>query len=517
MTAVIAQDTTLEELVRELERRERQDPLAESYTPTDNQIVIHRSRASVTIAQGANRAGKSTCLVAECLYYCLHRPVYAELPRGPVTVWYVMPSLGMFQRVIYPILTKLLPWGVVQSFPTKPYPVITFTNGSTLHFLSADMRQRRLQGASVHLIVMDETPDEPAFDELQARVMDTRGRVLLGFLPDQASGWVDTRLVIPYQIGDRKDITYIEMPIADELTGEPLVPWFTKEDIENFKLKWPDPAVQAARIYGRRVRQAGLVFKSHEKGVHHVSEFPIPSNWKRWLVCDPQYYRFGVLWFVADELGNYFATDELFSQSDTLRNRTLRMGAITDERGEVSPDNPLPVYVDSANQQDIAELNWHFNELKLPLAALTLPFKKVKNIKYEDSMVLRVYSLLEPSEERLYPEYTHDFDYDVYGAPRLFFFDSLYSTWVLDGAAQYTSRLFWELGKYAWGKDGKPNPKTADGADMCDCLMYGCNIVARAEPLSQVDPRLKQLSLQDQLMWKRIHAHDARISLARVM
>ena len=199
-------DITLEELVAELSRRERQDPLAEVYDPTDNQLRVHRSRTQVTIAQGANRAGKTTSLVAEALYYCLHRPVHAELPDAPVTVWYVMPSLGMFQRVIYPILTQFLPWGVVQSFPTKPAPVITFTNGSTLHFLSGDMRQRRLQGAKVNLVIMDETPDEGAYDELQARTMDTRGRILLGFLPDQASGWVDTRLVIPAQIGDLKTL-----------------------------------------------------------------------------------------------------------------------------------------------------------------------------------------------------------------------------------------------------------------------------------------------------------------------
>ena len=515
MAVAVAANISLEELVQELDRRERRDPLAEVYTPTARQLEIHRSRAPVTIAQGANRAGKSTCLVAEALLYCLHRPAYAELPEAPVTVWYVMPSLGMFIRVIYPILTKLLPWGVVQSFPTKPSPIITFTNGSQLHFLSADMRQRRLQGASVHLVIMDETPDEMSFNELQARTMDTRGRVLLGFLPDQSSGWVDSRLVIPFQTGDRKDVFYVEMPIADEVTDEPLVPWFTKKDIEDFKRKWPDPAIQAARIYGRRVREAGLIFKSHSAGVHHVPEFQIPSNWTRWLVCDPQYYRFGVLWLTADEQGNYFVSDELFSQEATLRDRATRMAAITKGRGEVPLDNPLPVYVDSANPQDIAELNWHFNELDIPLAALSLPFKKVVDTKHEDSMILRVYSLLEPDEERIYPKCTHDFDYDIHGAPRLFFFDSLYSTWVLDGVVQHGSRLFWELMKYSWGKNGKPEKKTADGADLCDALMYGCNIVARAAPPPQVDSRLDKLSAQDRLLWSKILRHDSRSALAR--
>ena len=507
-----ADKISLDELVQELQRRERSDPLAEVYEPTARQIEVHKCRTQVCVISGANRSGKTYSMVADALYFCLHRPVYAELPSSPVTVWYIMPSLGMFERAIYPILTRLLPIGVVQSFPVRPQPIMTFTNGSKLYFLSSDMKKRRLAAAAVDQIYMDETPDEAAYDELQARTMSTRGRIILGFLPEQTSEWVETRLEIPWRAGDRRDISCITIPIADEDTGESLVPWFTKKDIDDFKRKWPDPAVQAARIYGRRVKQAGMVFKTYEPIVHHVPPFDIPRNWLRWLVCDPQYARFACLWFAADENSNYYISDEFFSQEATLRHRAERMAALTDARGKVDPQRPLPVYVDSANPTDIAELNWHFSELSIPLAALKLPFTKVKNIRHDESMILRLHSLLESDADRPYPKIAREgvvWDGEVlYGAPRIFFFETLYSVWYLDGVVQYGSRLFWELEHYKWGKDGRPDAKTADGGDTCDTLMYGSNIMGKGRQAPLTDPRTARLSLKDRVTWNLIHRHD---------
>ncbi|KKL07971.1 hypothetical protein LCGC14_2580610, partial [marine sediment metagenome] len=50
---------------------------------------------------------------------------------------------------------------------------------------------------------------------------------------------------------------------------------------------------------------------------------------------------------------------------------------------------------------------------------------------------------------------------------------------------------------------------------LCDALMYGCNIVARAAPPPQVDSRLDKLSAQDRLLWSKILRHDSRSALAR--
>lgn len=200
---------SLKEVEAELLKRQHDDPLKEVYKPHEFQTKVHKSRARITVVLGGNRSGKSWSAVAEALLIALGRSVYAETPRTPVTIWYVLPSLGMFTRVVLPILRKLAPIKEIKLTPmgdivTKKDPVVRFKNGSTIHFMSADMRQRRLMGAPVDFAVMDESPEEAVFEELQARVMQYQhGRLLLVFSPIEAKTfWVRDKLYMP----DRKSV-----------------------------------------------------------------------------------------------------------------------------------------------------------------------------------------------------------------------------------------------------------------------------------------------------------------------
>jgi phage terminase large subunit-like protein len=380
--------------------------------------------------------------------------------------------------------------------------VVYFTNGSELHFLSADMKQRRLQGASVDLVIMDETPIEEVFQELQARVMDRRGRVIMVFAPveEEANSrnriqWIFDQLYIPWNAGDRQDVDVTLMPVADR-DGNPLVPYFTREDIARMERQWPDPAVRAARMYGEFISRAGVVYRSFNTDTHIVPSFVIPSEYARWAVCDPQYHRFAVLFFAADERGNYYITDEYFSQDDPMAHRAERMKIIVGER-----KIPIPVYVDSANPQDIAELNWHFQRITAPLGAATIPFKKSI-----ESSVLRVQSMLEPDDERKYPEILELGE--LYGAPRLLFFDRLMSRWQWGQRDMQCSRLLWELQRLQWGKDGKPDKATAEGADCCDSMGYGCMIQAAGSRTVDTDAWLRKMPVKDAIIWKIIQEQD---------
>jgi phage terminase large subunit-like protein len=502
---------TLDDITEELRRRERVDPLAEVYRPgNEKHLQIHQSRKGLMVVYGANRAGKTTALIVEALLYCLGRKTYAEVPHGPVTVWYVVPSMTMWERVVYPVFLKWCPQGQIHSFVQRPSCVVTFSNGSTLHFVSADMKQRRLQGGTVHLVIMDETPDKRAFAELQARVMSTKGRVILGFAPVESdSNWVRDELYIPWTAGDRVDLDVVIIPIADKDTGESLVPWFTKADIDRFKRQWPDPAIQAARLYGEPMLRAGNVLWMYDPETHIIPAFEIPVEWTRWCACDPEYYRFMILWFAVDPVGNYYVTDELFSQQENLRQRVERAQAITELRGPVPERKKLPVYTDSANQQEIAELNWHFAHTGTKLAAIQLPAGK--DIIGQTS---RVQAMMEPLEDHAFPTSPHQPtpkpEDRVYGAPRLFFFDSLFSRWTLDGISMTCSRLLWEIGSWQWGKDNKPDDRSADGADGCAALRYGCSVLQHTAAKQDPNAWKRDLPPQDVMLWNIIERERSR-------
>jgi len=487
--------TNYKEIEKELRRREHEDPIGLFYKPHQMQQEAHRDRHPVLLVVGGNRSGKTWFAVAEAIYYCTGRTVWAEVPSTAV-VWYVMPSLTMFRRTVLPVFKRLVPRSELVRFSERS-GVAKFKNGSELHFLSADMRQRRLQGASVDLAIMDETPDEAVFEELQARVFDRHGRIILVFAPiDVKSYWVRDKYYIPWTAGDRTDIQVILMPVADR-EGHSLVPHFTDADIKKMETQWPDPSVRAARMYGEFITRTGLVFRSFDPDIHVVPSFEVPLDYARWFVCDPEYHRFAALYYAADDLGNYYVTDEFFSQDDTLARRSERMAAIVGKR-----DRTIPCYVDSANPQDTAELNWHFQRIGAPIGAVPLPIRK----RIED-MVLRTHALLEPDAERLYPKLIPNRG-GVYGAPRLFLFDRLMSHWKWDERDMTCSRLIWEMQRLSWGKDGRPDKDSADGSDASDALIYGCSILQLGVRQEQPAMWLQKLPIPDQIIWKAINEQD---------
>jgi phage terminase large subunit-like protein len=491
----VIQPSNLQDLERELSRRRREDPLLLQYKPIDKQIELHRSRKNLTIAVGGNRSGKSFASVAETQYYCLGRDVWAEVPTPPVMVWYVMPSLPMFRRAIKPIMKRLIPEKKVRRFYWRD-GIIEYRNGSELHILSADMRQKRVQGASIDLAILDETPEQDIFDEAQARTMDRHGRIILAFAPlDVSVAWVRDGYYIPWVNGDKPGIDVVHFPTADR-DGHSLVPWFTDADIKDAEERWPDPATRAARLYGEFITRSGRVYNFAPE-THLIPRFEVPEHYSRWLIIDPQYHRFAALYYAADEEGTYYVTDEYFSQDESLAHRAERIAAIVGKK-----DRAIPAYVDSANPQDTAELNYHFQRIGASVAAIPLPFKK--NI---DATVLKVHSMLEPSDTRVYRHAQSEAP--LYGAPRLVFFNDLCSTWSLpDGKDFVTSRLFWEMNHLSWGKVGKPDKDTADGADCCDCLGYGCTVLHVGTEAPLLEKWQDGLSLPDLLTWDLINRSD---------
>jgi len=494
---------TLADIENELRQRELDDPLALVYQPHDVQQRVHRSRKPITLVVGGNRSGKTYSAVAEVLYYATGRRTWAEVPTPPVFVAYVMPSLPMFKRAVLPIVRKLTPRSEVRLQPngdiiSSTTNIIKFKNGSEIHFLSADMHQRRLQGFSADLIVMDETPKEDVFEELLARLVDRKGRMLMVFAPlDVQTYWVRDKVYMPWTAGDRVDVDVIHMPVADR-DGNPLVPHFTRADIERMERQWPDPNVRAARMYGEFVTRTGLIFKSFSPEVHVIPPFRMDESYARFFVVDPQYHRFAALYFAVDAFGNYYVTDEFFSQDETLSYRAERMKVIVGDRQQA-----VAAYVDSANPQDRHELNWHFSRLGAKIGATELPYPK--NV---DKMVLRVHALLEPDEKRQYPAATNV--KDCFGAPRLFLFNTLMSTWKWSDRDMQCSRLIWEMQRYSWGKNGKPDKDSADGADASDCLTYGCSIMQAGATLPVEDDWMKQMPLADAVIWKAIELQDNR-------
>jgi hypothetical protein len=309
--------------------------------------------------------------------------------------------------------------------------------------------------------------------------------------------WIRDELYVPATLGERPDVNIVHMPVADD-EGNPLVPHLTREDIERIERQYPDPLVRAARMYGDFVTRTGIVLGSFDPDIHVVEPFDIPKNWHRWLVVDPQYHRFACLFFAADEDGTYYVWHEYFSQKELLSERAQYIAGVL---GEL--DKPIPCYVDYANPQDIAELNDNFRKLSCPVGAMPLPYQK-----RIEKMLLRTHAMLEPQTHRKYHRMTGQSH--LHGAPKLLFFRNLQSTWRYNQQVQRNSRLIWEMKRLTWDKHGKPDKQSADGADCCDCLVYGCSILASGTRLDMKESWREGLGERDIGLWESIDRFDKR-------
>lgn len=494
----MAEIESLTQAIQELERRKREDPLGLVYKPHKYQVKIHGDRHFITLVLGGNRTGKTYAAVAEALLYALGRSTYAEVPQKPVTVWYVVPTSSIYTDAIEPIFEQLVPWHRVVHHDKK-INRIKFDNGSTITIKSSDQRQRRLVAAAVDFIVCDEPTPKVVFDELVARLISTKGRMLMVMTPVSEKIdewlWVRDELYVPWQLGERKDIEVIHMPVVDE-QGKPAVPHLSMEQVRQMEQQYPDPETRAARMYGDFIVRGGLVFKGFDEDVNVIKRFSVPHYWHEWLICDPQYHRFAVLMWAADEHGNYYVTNEYFSEDEPMAVRAERIKALVGPR-----DRQLPMYVDYANPQDIQELNYHFARIQAPVGAVQLPFQK--NV---DKMVLRIHAMLEGSPDRMYHPVTGL--KGVFGAPRLMVFNDLSSTWTHDGRTVRGSRLLWELKRLTWGSANKPDKGTAGGGDATDCFIYGGSIQAAGRAPNDNDNWRHGLSLKDQALWDAIERQD---------
>jgi phage terminase large subunit-like protein len=485
--------------IAELERRKREDPLKYVYQPHEHQQKIHRSRADLTIVLGGNRTGKSYASVAEALLYCEGRSTYAEVPEAPNTVWYVVPTSAVFHDAVEPILDQLINWNNVVSY-NKQNKRYKFKNGSVLAIKTSDQRQKRLVGAAVDFVVADEPMPKQVYEELAARLISTKGRMLMVMTPVSEKMdewlWVRDDLYMPWKMGERPDIEVINMPVINQ-DGTPAVPHLTKEQIKMYEQQYPDPETRAARMLGEFIVRGGLVFSGLDDDINVIEPFDIPDYWHRWLICDPQYHRFAVLMFTVDPEGNYYVVKEYFSEDEPLAKRSERIKAMVGPQ-----DKHIPMYVDYANPQDIQELNYHFNRIGASIGAVPLPMPK----RVED-MVLRVHAMLEGHPDRKYHRATGLGD--IHGAPRLMFFSDLHSIWKHDGRVIEGSRVLWEMNRLSW-KNNKPDKNSAGGGDATDCLIYGCSVVSSTVVKEPTEQWRKGMPERDQTLWDAIIAQDHR-------
>jgi phage terminase large subunit-like protein len=504
------------------QRRIRENPLRYGHRPHDVQERVFCSEKRITLLIAGNRLGKSECAMREVLWRARADHPY-KIVKPVSQIWVGAPGFKFLRETTLPHFYKWCPpsWRIGDVNESDWFVKIRRIDGGicTIYFKTYDQGREVWQGAGVGFIHLDEEHPQEIYKEARARLVDTRGRMLITLTPVSGMGWIYDRLYVPGLNERREQIEVIEGALAeyDEsrpfCVGRVLVPHLTYEDVIAFAEEYPDPDELAIRVFGQFRKRAGLIFKDFEPARHVVPRFDVPDGWMVWGGLDPGFHGFAALLMAISPTGSMFVVREFFSSAETTLARLEALAAMYAEVRGLDPealaewdeldaeDEACLFFVDTEDPQTIMELQIAAAEANLPLAFTALK----QGLKAVKPGLLRVQQMLAPAPNRAAPPEVVRQSPPAGGEPLLYIFDGIHSRWRVREKLTEGCRLTWEMTRYTWAKpkqaeaeqEDVPDKNSAGGAHMLDALRYA--VMARlsghddGEPKPEKNPKLSGL------------------------
>lgn len=437
--------------------------------------------------------------MAEIFWRCEGTHPYKKTHTPPVHTWWVVPSYSFWEEVV--VDSGLwADWAPRQGVNIRHHPQLKleFDNGSTCTIMSQEMGLRRFMGAAPRFICVDEKCDEAIFGELVTRIVTSRGQLLYAATLVEGVGWEYDALWLPGTSGESEDVYAFTAalcardPSRELEIGKPLVPHLSRRQILQLARTIPDPQMRNVRIFGEIAGRTGLILP-YDRDIHLIDPISIKDWWPVWAGCDPAFRGFAVAFMTVTPEGHTVMWDEYFSQRQPARKRTDAIRRKYDKLKRPLDDD-LILYVDTANPQEVIEMNTWFYELEAPIVATTLEQSR-KLIK---PGIDRMIYMMDPNDELKYPAQ------NLWGSPKLLLFNDMRSTFVDQKGEAYkdVSRTTWEMQRWQWKKpsDGRvekdePDDYSADGAHMMDALRYA--LMARFGPIETPEEYQSEPSPRD--------------------
>ncbi len=303
--AKIDREKILEELrlEQELARRKQFDVLGR-LAPNKRQWDFINSESHETLFSGLNQAGKSTALCIKAAYHLTG--LYPENYTGKRFDKPINAAIGgetaqstrdlLCERLLgevddrgsgyLPADTfnaqddiKRLSGGItnqIDFFKVKHHGLDGKFNGySKCYVFSYSTGWQRLQGYTLHWIGIDEEPPFPVYDEFSARLNATNGYMDISMTPLQG----ETQLYLMFEESNDSDARYLLNYDIDD-AGH-----MSDDDKKRLIGKYENHPLAEARLYGRPVRGAGLIYTTPDE-LLYIEDFQIPEHWEKIIGLD---------------------------------------------------------------------------------------------------------------------------------------------------------------------------------------------------------------------------------------
>lgn len=301
------------------------------YKPHEKQYIFHSSKKKKKLYIGGNRSGKTTGGVVEAIWRatCTHpyRPDLNALgpTRGRVVAVDFLKGvdqiiLPQYKQWCRPSMLKGGSWENAYDNFTR---ILTFSNGSTIEFMSYEQKLDKFAGTSRHWIHFDEEPPKSIWVECLARLVDTNGEWWATMTPVEGMTWIFEDLYEPnIELPEvERNVQIIEINTFEN-------PYLTQEGIQNL-MDSMDADDTVARIGGGFVRKGGRIYKNFDPTIGAVQVlsdsirdpktfFP-QINWLWVLSLDHGFNNpTAVGWYAVNEEGFCVKFDEWYKSDYTI-------------------------------------------------------------------------------------------------------------------------------------------------------------------------------------------------------
>jgi len=418
-----------------------------------------------------NQAGKSCLGAIDTVLLCLGRHPYRQWTQPPIRAWASALSWELWENILLP---ELLTWIPPSRIIRAPEPFVHSSNRliefradngtvSRIWGKSAEQGAGKYQSARVHHVWLDEEHPEPVWDEMMPRLLRFGGSTLTTATPLKGLTWLYWRIYESWKKGEDPNIWVSHAGIADN----PSIPAESIEDLER-QLQHNRAQLQA-RLYGKFARATGLALNfDPERHFRDWSdeEFQagiVDRELRPFLGIDFGHWRFAVVLFVADTESRIHVLDEVFSQRETLSERAEVIDAMLSHYGI----EKCRIWGDSANPQDIVEINAAFRHLGVKRRVAPVRKTTVERVSYRRACVEKINDLL--GRDMLTVR-------KGIGKGRVWQLGLSASS---DGHPIEGSRLLWEINNWQYpnkhedkAQKQDPSDDSADGADAVAALRY---------------------------------------------
>lgn len=273
------------------------------YKPHHIQEKFHKSCKRIRWFLGGNRSGKTRGGAQEVIWWALGCHPLRPTPKPPVDIWVVSLDFPTSRDVVQPIIRELMGQGYVSRW-READKIVELTNGSTIGFKSVDAGWEKFQGTAKDLIWFDEEPKWDVYQECLMRIVDKRGSIIGTMTPLHGMTWVYDEI---YEAWEEKSNDDIECFLATIYDNEGHLP---EGEIKRLEGSYYDEEKEA-RLLGRFVEFAGLVYKEFNRNTHVIKRFPIPRRWTRLRGLDPGVNNpTACIWWAISPDGEHFIYDE---------------------------------------------------------------------------------------------------------------------------------------------------------------------------------------------------------------